>query len=96
MDRLLGFDHHGTMWESRCRVRVKDPGEIGMMMAESGYVDANPINAGLAEWSDRCEWRGFAAACDGDETARLGYDFVYGGKGRSWPELKRIGRVAPL
>ena len=42
-------DHHGTMWESRYRVRVKDPGECGMMMAESGYVDANPVNAGVAD-----------------------------------------------
>ena len=38
-------DHHGTMWESRYRVRVKDPAECGMMLAESGYVDANPVNA---------------------------------------------------
>ena len=27
--------HHGTMWESRYRVRVKDPGEFGVMMAGS-------------------------------------------------------------
>src|SRR5574344_2037223 len=40
-------DHHGTMWESRYRVRVKDPAECGMMLAESGYVDANPVNAGI-------------------------------------------------
>jgi hypothetical protein len=38
-------DHHGTMWESRYRVRVKDPAECGMMLAESGYVDANSVNA---------------------------------------------------
>ena len=40
-------DHHGTMWESCYRVRVKDPAECGMMLAESGYVDANPVNAGI-------------------------------------------------
>ena len=40
-------DHHGTMWESRYRVRVKDPAECGMMLAESGHVDANPVNAGI-------------------------------------------------
>ena len=40
-------DHHGTMWESPYRVRVKDPAECGMMLAESGYVDANPVNAGI-------------------------------------------------
>lgn len=87
-------DHHGTMWESRYRVRVKDPGEFGMMMAESGYVDANPVNAGMAVWPDRYEWCSFAAACGGDETSRAGYDFVYGGKNRSWPELKDLHDIS--
>lgn len=87
-------DHYGTMWESRYRVRVKDPGEFGMMMAESGYVDANPVNAGIAVWPDRYEWCSFAAACGGDETSRAGYDFVYGGKNRSWPELKEIHDIS--
>ena len=86
-------DHHGTMWESRYRVRVKDPGELGMMMAESGYVDANPVNAGIVVWPDKYEWCSFAAACRGDEAARAGYDFIYGEKGRSWPELKYLHDV---
>lgn len=47
-------DHHGTMWESRYRVRVKDPAECGMMLAESGYVDANPVNAGIVDWPGSC------------------------------------------
>ena len=28
------------------------------------------------------------------ETARAGYDFVYGGKGRSWPELRSLHDVS--
>ena len=56
-------DHHGTMWESRYRVRVKDPAECGMMLAESGYVDANPVNAGIVDWPDGYEWCSYAAAC---------------------------------
>ena len=87
-------DHHGTMWESRYRVRGKDLCECGMMMAESGYVDANPVNAGVAEWPDKYEWCSYAAACGGDETARSGYDFVYGGHGRSWPELKELHDIS--
>ena len=87
-------DHHGTMWESRYRVRVKDPGELGMMMAESGYIDANPVNAGIVGWPDKYEWCSFAAACGGDEEARAGYDFIYGGKGRSWRELKDFHDVS--
>ena len=86
--------HHGTMWESRYRVRVRDPGECGMMLAESGYVDANPVNAGMADWPDGYEWCSYAAACRGDETARSGYDFVYGGKGRPWPELKELHDIS--
>ena len=59
-----------------------------MMLAESGYVDANPVNDGIVDWLDGYEWCSYAAACSGDETARSGYDFVYGGKGRPWPGLK--------
>ena len=47
----------------------------------------NMVNAGMADWPDGYEWCSYAAACRGDETARSGYGFVYGGKGRSWPEL---------
>lgn len=83
-------NRHGTMWESRYRVRVKDPGEAGTMLAESGYVDANPVNAGIVDCPDRYEWCSFAAACAGDKAARAGYDFVYGDKGRSWAELKEL------
>jgi len=86
-------NHHGTMWESRYRVRVKDPGEVGTMLAESGYVDANPVNAGIVDWPDRYEWCSFAAACAGDKAARAGYDFVYGDKGRGWAELKELHEI---
>ena len=83
-------DHHGTMWDSRYRVRVKDPGEFGMMMTECAYVDANPVNAGMADWPDRYAWCSFHAAMSGDETARMGYDFAYGSKGRDWETLKAL------
>jgi len=73
-------DHHGTMWESRYRVRVKNPGEFGMMMAESGYVDANPVNVGIVGWPDKYEWCSFAAACAGDEVSCAGYDSI----GNAW------------
>ena len=65
-----------------------------MMLAESGYVDANPVNAGMADWPDGYEWCSYAAACRGDETARSGYDFVYGGKGRPWPELMELHDIS--
>ena len=64
------------------------------MLAESGYVDANPVNAGMADWPDGYEWCSYAAACRGDETARSGYDFVYGGKGRPWSELKELHDIS--
>ena len=36
----------------------------------SGVRFANPVNAGIVGWADGYEWRGFAAACAGDEVAR--------------------------
>ena len=43
---------------------------------------------------DGYEWCSYAAACRGDETARSGYDFVYGGKGRPWSELKELHDIS--
>jgi len=45
-------DHGGTMWESRFRVRVCEPEEIGVLLKWSGYVDANPVKAGYVEMTD--------------------------------------------
>ena len=52
------------------------------------------VNAGIVDWPDGYEWCSYAAACRGDETARSGYDFVYGGKGRPWSELKELHDIS--
>ena len=95
--------HAGTMWESRFRVRARKLADLGALMHNSAYIDANPVNARMADWPDKYEWCSFAAACSGDESAISGYDFIYsqnpffldedqpcGEKGRPWSELKEL------
>ena len=70
-------DHHGTMWEGRYSDRSHSPEET-VMWRTSAYIDANPVNAGIASRPDGYRWCSFAAACHGDEKARRGYAFIYG------------------
>ena len=58
------------------------------------FCFANSVNAGIVGWPDKYEWCSFAAACGGDEEARAGYDFIYGGKGRFWRVLKDLHDVS--
>lgn len=87
-------DHGGTMWESRFRVRVCEPEEIGVLLKWSGYVDANPVKAGIVEWPDGYRWCSFAAACAGDLRAVAGYDFIFSARGRGWNELRPLEEMA--
>jgi len=87
-------DHSGTMWESRFRVRVCEPEEIGVLLKWSGYVDANPVKAGLVDWPDRYRWCSFAAASAGDPRAVAGYDFIFSVRGRSWDELRPLEEMS--
>jgi len=87
-------DHSGTMWESRFCVRACGPEEIGVLLKWSGYVDANPVKAGLADWPDRYRWCSFAAACAGDPRAVAGYDFIFGACGRGWDVLRPLEEMS--
>ena len=82
--------HVGTMWESRFLARVCEPEEIGVLLKWSGYIDANPVKAGLAVWPDGYRWCSFAAACAGDPRAVAGYDFIFCAMGRGWEELRPL------
>ena len=82
--------HVGTMWESRFLARVCEPEEIGVLLKWSGYIDANPVKAGLAAWPDDYRWCSFAAACAGDPRAVAGYDFIFCARGRGWEELRPL------
>lgn len=85
-------EHHGTMWEGRYHERNHIPDETAMWHT-SGYVDANPVKAGLVDWPDSYEWCSFAAACNGDEKARRGYSFMYG-EAENWDILKEKHEIS--
>lgn len=70
-------EHFGTMWEGRYHERNHKPEESAMWKT-SGYVDANPVKAGIVNRPEDYRWCSFAAACAGDEKAQRGYAFMYG------------------
>ena len=79
-DILFGMRRCRINLPNRC-YHLRAYAECGMMLAESGYVDAkaesgyvdaNPVNAGIVDWPDGYEWCSYAAACRGNETARSG------------------------
>ena len=82
--------HAGTMWESRFRARVIMPDAKAELMKAAGYIDRNPVKAGLAKWPDRYRWCGFAAACAGDVRCQEGYRFIYTFAPVEWPRAKAL------
>ena len=87
-------DHHGTMWEGRYAERNHGV-EVRAMRKTAAYIDANPVNAGLADWPDCYAWCSFSAACSGDEKARQGYAFIYGDSG-GWDAIREKHEEAIL
>ena len=70
--------HHsrkGTLWEERFRsVLVEGAGESLAMMA--GYIDLNPVRAGMANDPKDYRWCGYAEAVAGKTVAREGLSVV--------------------
>jgi len=62
--------HAGTMWKARFRARALLPDEKAELMKVAGYIDRNPVKAGIVKWPDGYKWCGFAAACAGDVRAQ--------------------------
>ena len=87
-------EHTGTMWEGRCHMRVHRPDAFGMggeAMLTAGYIDANPVKAGIVpsiEQAGDYPWGSFHAACSGDAGAIRGYDMLYGSHGYDWATLR--------
>ena len=44
--------HAGTMWEARFRARAFLPDEKAELMKVAGYIDRNPVKAGIVKWPD--------------------------------------------
>ena len=86
--------HEGTMWESRFRARMMKPDEKTELMSAAGYIDRNPVKAGLAKFPDGYRWCSFAAACAGDERAREGYRFIYTFGPVEWEQVREMHEVS--
>jgi REP element-mobilizing transposase RayT/DNA-binding HxlR family transcriptional regulator len=86
--------HDGTMWESRFHARMLMPDEKAEMMKAAGYIDRNPVKAGVVKWPDEYKWCGFAAACAGDVRAQEGYRFIYTFAPVDWPRAKELHEIS--
>ena len=82
--------HDGTMWESRFYAKVMMPDEKIELMRVAGYIDRNPVKAGVVKWPDEYQWCSFSAACAGDVRAREGYRFIYTFAPVDWPRAKEL------
>ena len=86
--------HAGTMWEARFRVRAVMPDEKVELMKVAGYIDRNPVKAGIVTWPDAYKWCGFAAACAGDVRAQEGYRFIYTFAPVDWPRARKLHEIS--
>ncbi len=69
----------GTLWEERFRsVLVESTGAA--LEAMAGYIDLNPVRAGLVTDPKEYRWCGYGEAVAGGELAREGILAVMGGK----------------
>ena len=87
-------DHVGTMWESRFHARMMMPDEKPMLMRVAGYIDRNPVKAGLVKWPDEYKWCGFAAACSGDVRCIEGYRFIYTFAPVDWSRARELHEIS--
>ena len=79
------FSHgrSGALWEGRFRSVLVEPGEA--LRTVAGYIDLNPIRAGIAQRPEDYRWCSYAAAIGGMRLARSGLmKAISTGKKLSW------------
>ena len=86
--------HAGTMWEARFRARAFLPDEKAELMKVAGYIDRNPVKAGIVKWPDGYKWCGFSAACAGDVRAQEGYRFIYTFAPVNWARARELHEIS--
>ena len=75
----------GALWEGPFRSVLVEPGEA--LRTVAGYIDLNPIRAGIAEKPEAYRWCSYAAALGGMRLARKGLTTVLyfaGRKNLTW------------
>lgn len=73
----------GTLWEGRFRsvLLEHEEGERGLgplVRFVAGYIDLNPVRAGMVPRAEQSQWNGFGAAVRGDELALEGLRLLWG------------------
>jgi len=82
------------MWEARFRARAVMPDEKAELMKVAGYIDRNPVKAGIVTWPDAYKWCGFAAACAGDVRSQEGYRFIYTFGPVDWARARKLHEIS--
>lgn len=87
------MDRSGTLWEERFKSYLVE-GEIGTIQRVAGYIDLNPVRAGLVEEAEEYEWSGYGETCRGLAPGRGGLCSILrniGNKGIGQGVLERYG-----
>lgn len=78
-------DREGTLWEGRFHSVMLSHNDgrngdgLGVLARfVAGYIDLNPVRAGLARDADESDWSGFGAALRGDEEGAHGIRLLWG------------------
>jgi putative transposase len=81
-------DRVGTLWESRFK-SVLVEGSWNCLLKVAGYVDLNPVRAGLVEDPKDYPWCGYGEAVAGDRIARKGLAATLdtGGRPATWRDV---------
>jgi hypothetical protein len=80
----------GTLWSERFK-SVLVEGEVAALQIVSGYIDLNPVRAGVVSDPKDYRWSSYGEAMGGSERARRGLMAVLGG-----PEHARLESKGPL
>ncbi len=73
----------GTLWEGRFRsvLLEHEEGDQGLgplVRFVAGYIDLNPVRAGMVASAEQSRWNGFGAAVRGDDLALAGLRLLWG------------------
>jgi REP element-mobilizing transposase RayT len=72
----------GTLWMDRFKSVLVEEGDALRTMA--GYIDLNPVRAGLVERPEAYRWCGYSEALAGSRRARRGLMGLVGARGDDW------------
>lgn len=91
-------NREGTLWEGRFHSVMLSHNESGdgqdlgvLARFVAGYIDLNPVRAGVVSEAVESDWSGFGAACRGDREGLVGLRLLWGANA-----TKRLDRSAIL